>query len=269
MDLQLKDKVAIVTAASKGLGAATALRLAEEGARLVVVARSGANLKPTTDLIAQHSDVLPVVADVAQPDAAESIAKAAVDRFGRVDILIINAGGPPAGKFLDLKIEQWEASVQLTLMSAVRLCHAVVPHLLKNQAGTAGAGLRGTVAALTSMTVRQPIGNLILSNSIRLAVVGLMRTLADELGPQGIRFNSILPGWTATSRVEELLAGRARTNATSVEVERGKITADIPLGRMATPDEFADALTWLVSPRASYVHGTTLLVDGGFVKGTI
>ena len=261
MDLGLKDKVAIVTAASKGLGAATALRLAEEGAKVVVVARGETRLKA----VAGPIGALTVVADLVKPDAAESITRAAVDRFGRIDILIVNAGGPPGAKFLDLKIEQWEAAVQLTLMSAVRLCYAAIPHMLKNEPGA--GGIRGSMAAITSMTDRQPIDNLMLSNSIRLAVVGLMKTLANELGPQGIRFNSILPGWTTTERVEEILADRAKANGTTVEAERRKITSAIPLGRMATPGEFADALTWLVSPRASFVHGTTLLVDGGWTKG--
>ena len=262
MDLGLKDKVAVVTAASKGLGAATARRLAEEGAKVVVVARNEERLKS----LAQSIGALPLVADVARPDAAASIAQAALDRFGRLDILILNAGGPPSGKFLDLDAGHWEAAVQLTLMSAVRLCYAVVPHLLKNEPGAGGPGIRGAIAAITSISVKQPLDNLLLSNSIRMAVVGLIKTLANELGPQGIRFNSIVPGWTATERVEELLAARSKANHSSVEVERTKITDSIPLGRMGKPDEFADALAWLVSPRASYVHGTLLLVDGGIVK---
>ena len=263
MDLGLKDKVAVVTAASRGLGAATAHRLAEEGAQVIVVARDQARLSATAQAIGAY----PIIADVTRPDAAQSIVQAALDRFGRIDILILNAGGPPSGKFLDLKVEQWEAAVQLTLISAVRLCYAAVPHLLKNAPGA--GGIRGSIAALTSMSVKQPVDNLLLSNSIRMAVVGLMKTLANKLGPQGIRFNSILPGWTATERVEELLAARAKANHSTVEAERTKITNSIPLGRMATPDEFADALTWLVSPRASYVHGTTLAVDGGVARAAV
>ncbi len=139
---------------------------------------------------------MPIAGDVTQPDDVERMVQSTIDRWGRLDVLITNAGGPAAGKFLDLKIEQWEAAVQVSLMSVVRLCYAALPHLLKNDPPQ-----RGTIVAITSLSVKQPVENLLLSNSVRMAVIGLLKTLAGELGPQGIRVNAIAPGWTRTERV--------------------------------------------------------------------
>ncbi len=263
MDLRLKDKVVLVTAASRGLGAATAWRFAEEGACVAMAARNVEKLHAAADTIstATGAEVLPIVGDVTKPDDIERIVQSTVERWGRLDGLVINASGPPGGKFLDLKIEQWEATLQLTLMSAVRLCYAAVPHLLKNNPPE-----RGSIVAITSMTVKQPIEGLLLSNSVRMAVIGLLRTLANELGPQGIRINAVGPGWTATERVMEIMQSRARANGTSVDDEIKKVTSTIPFGRMGDPAEFADAVVWLASPRASYVHGQTLLIDGGWMR---
>jgi 3-oxoacyl-[acyl-carrier protein] reductase len=266
MDLQLTDKVVLVTAASRGLGAATARRFAEEGARVAVAARHAESLNKTVAAIAKdtRAQVLPVVGDVAKADEVERMVNTVLDRWGRLDSLIINAGGPPAGKFLDLKVEQWEAAIQLTLMSAVRLCYAALPHMLRNDPPQ-----RGSIVAITSMTVRQPIDGLLLSNSIRMAVVGLLRTLANELGSQGIRINAVGPGWTMTERVVEIMQGRAQANGTTVDDEIKKVTSTIPFGRMGDPGEFADAVVWLASPRASYVHGQTMLIDGGWMKSVM
>jgi 3-oxoacyl-[acyl-carrier protein] reductase len=266
MDLRLKDKVVLVTAASRGLGAATARRFAEEGARVAISARSAERIERTATLIALDTDtpVLPIVGDVSKPEEADRTVQAVIDHWGRLDILVTNAGGPAAGKFLDLKIEQWEAAVQLSLMSVVRLCYAALPYLLKNDPPD-----RGSIVAITSLSVKQPVDNLMLSNSVRLAVIGLLKTLSNELGPQGIRVNAIAPGWTRTERVEELMAARAKANGTTPEEELKKQAAAIPFGRMGKPDEFADALVWLASPRASYVHGIVLPVDGGTIKASL
>ncbi len=266
MDLQLKDKVVLVTAASRGLGAATARRFAEEGARVAITARNAARLDETAVAIARDtgSEVLAIVGDVARPAEAERMVQDTVERWGRLDILVTNAGGPAAGKFLDLKIEQWEAAVQLSLMSVVRLCYAALPHMLKNEPPQ-----RGCIVAITSLSVKQPVDNLMLSNSVRMAVIGLLKTLSVELGSQGIRVNAIAPGWTRTERVEELMAARAAANGTTPEEELKKQAAAIPFGRVGEPGEFADALVWLASPRASYVHGVVLPVDGGTIKATL
>ncbi|MBU0703073.1 MAG: SDR family oxidoreductase [Chloroflexi bacterium] len=261
MNLGLHDKVALVTAASKGLGKAVALRLAQEGARVAICARGEEALYQAADEIEAQTGqpALALPANVSDPEAADALVKSTVEQFGRVDVLVINAGGPPPGQFLDLTPDDWEAAVQLTLMSAVRLCYSVVP-VMKEQG-------RGSILAMTSITVKQPLPNLILSNSLRLGVAGLVKTLADELAPFGIRVNSICPGWTHTSRVDQLLRDRAERNETTPEEEAAKIAAAIPLRRMGTPEEFAAVAAFLVSPAASYVTGVSLLVDGGMYRG--
>ena len=261
MDLGLHDRIALVTAASKGLGRAVAFRLAQEGAHVAICARNEEPLAATATGIEVTTgrQTLALRADISDPDAADMLVKNTVERFGRIDILVTNAGGPPPGQFLDLAPEDWEAAMQLTLMSAVRLCYAVVP-LMKAQGG-------GSILAMTSITVKQPLPNLILSNSLRLGVTGLIKTLADELGSFGIRANCICPGWTRTARVEQLLRDRAERNGTTSEEEAANIAAAIPLGRMGTPEEFAAAAAFLVSPAASYITGVSLLVDGGMYRG--
>jgi 3-oxoacyl-[acyl-carrier protein] reductase len=261
MDLGLHDSVALVTAASKGLGRAVALQLAQEGAHVAICARGEAPLAATAAEIGAKTgrQVLPLPADVSDPAAAERLVEATVGQFGRLDVLVINAGGPPPGQFLDLAPEDWEAAVQLTLMSAVQLCYAAVPVMKARGAGS--------ILAMTSITVKQPQPNLVLSNSLRLGVVGLAKTLADELAPFGIRVNAICPGWTRTARVDQLLRDRAERNGTTPDEEAARIAAAIPLGRMGTPEEFAAAAAFLVSPAASYVTGVSLLVDGGMYRG--
>lgn len=261
MDLGLQDKTALVAAASKGLGRAVALRLAQEGAHVAICARTEEHLtKTAAEIEAQAGcQLLALPADVSDPAAVDALVKATVEQFGRIDILVVNAGGPPPGQFLDLTPDDWEAAARLTLMSAVHLCYAVVP-VMKEQGG-------GSILAMTSITVKQPLPNLILSNSLRLGVTGLIKTLADELAPFGVRANGICPGWTRTARVDQLLRDRARRNGTTPEEEAAKIATSIPLGRMGTPEEFAAAAAFLVSPAASYITGVSLLVDGGMYRG--
>ena len=266
MDLRLKDKVVLVNAASRGLGAATARRFAEEGARVAITARNGERLSALSHTLAQETgaDILPIVGDVSKPEEVDRTVQAVIDRWRRLDILVTNASGPTPGQFLTLKWENWEAAVQLTLLSVVRLCQAAIPHMLKNDPPQ-----RGVIVANTSYTVKQPAEGLLLSNSLRLGVVGLIKTLANELGPQGIRVNAIAPGWTKTERVDEIMAARAQRNGTTPEQEASRQIAEIPMGRMGVPEEFADALVWLASPRASYVHGIVLPVDGGTIKASL
>jgi len=262
MDLQLADKTALVTAASKGLGKAAARQLACEGARVAMCARSDL-IEAAADEIRQETnvDVLPLRADLTKQEDIDRVVHATLDRFNQIDILIINAGGPPPGGFLALKPEDWEAAVQLTLMSAVRLCYAVIPHMVER--GT------GSIVATESYTVKQPLENLILSNSIRLAVMGLMKSLANELGPKGIRVNTINPGWTQTERVDQLMEARAKTNGTTPSEEIAKTIASVPLGRMGTVEEYGRAIAWLASPAASYIHGQALFFDGGLTKSSL
>lgn len=262
MDLQLKDKVAVVTAASKGLGKAAALELAREGARVVISARSEV-LESTADEIRQQTgtEVLAVRGDVTRQEDIDALINATLEKFGQIDILFINAGGPPPGTFLSLTPEDWEAAINLTLMSAVRLCYAVVPHMVKRG--------EGCIITTQSVSVKQPIDNLILSNSLRMAVIGMMKTLANELGPLGIRVNSINPGWTWTERVEQLMKDRASRSGLSIEEESAKITASIPLKRMGTVEEFGKAVAFLASPAAAFIHGHALIFDGGMAKSAL
>lgn len=262
MDLGLKEKVAIVTAASKGLGKAAARAFALEGARLVMSARSEALDQAVQEIYQETgAQVLAVRGDVARQDDIDDLVAATLEAYGAIDILFINAGGPPPGTFLSLTPEDWEAACNLTLMSAVRLCYAVLPHML--------ARGEGSIVTTQSVSVKQPIDNLILSNSLRMAVIGLMKTLANELGPQGIRVNSINPAWTWTERVEQLITDRSNRSGASIEDESAKITAAIPLKRMGTVDEFGKAVAWLASPAASFIHGHALMFDGGMAKAAL
>ncbi len=260
MDLGLDSKIALVTASSRGLGRAVALRLAQEGAHVAICARGRDALRETADDIRRVTGqrVLTIPADVSRPETADQLVQATLETFGRLDILITNAGGPPPGQFLDFTPQDWEEAAQLTLMSAVRLCYAAAP-VMKEQG-------RGSILAMTSITVKQPLPNLILSNSLRLGVTGLIKTLADELAPFGIRANAICPGWTRTARVEQLLEDRAQRSGTTPEDEAANIAADIPLGRMGTPEEFAAAVAFLVSDAASFINGVSLSVDGGMAR---
>lgn len=263
MDLGLRNSVALVTAASEGLGAAVALKFAEEGARLVICSRDKGRIEARAAAIREgtNAEVLAVVADVTTPADVKRLVGTTVDYYERLDILITNAGGPPSAPFLKLSAEQFEAAFQLNLMSAVRLCYAAVPQMIKQGSGS--------IVTMTSISVKQPIDNLVLSNSIRLGVIGLTKTLANELGPEGIRVNSILPGWTRTGRVDELLDSRAKINNSTPEVEAERIAGSFPLGRMGEPEEIANATVFLASPAASYIHGAMLQVDGGAYKGAL
>lgn len=259
MDLGLKGKVALVTAASKGLGKAAALALAREGATVAISARSEL-LETTADQIRRETGmrVLALRGDLTRPPDIQALADRTLRDLGAIDILIVNAGGPIPGGFLALKPEDWETAFQLTVMSAVRLCTAVVPHMLERGSGS--------IVATQSYTVKHPMANLILSNSLRLAVVGLMKSMADELGPKGIRVNTIHPAWTQTDRVEQLMADRARRAGTTPEQEAAKAASEVPLGRMATVEEYGRTIAWLASPAASFIHGHALLFDGGVVR---
>ncbi|HZY45208.1 MAG TPA: SDR family oxidoreductase [Anaerolineae bacterium] len=263
MDLRLKDKVVLVTAASRGLGAASAHRFAAEGAQVAISARDKSHITQTALDIAKDTAarIFPIVGDVTKPEDADRTVQDVIDRFGRIDILIVNAGGPPAGPFKDMKWDQWEAAAHLVLLSAVRLCQAAIPHMLKNNPPD-----RGSIVAITSYVARQPGDGLAISNSLKISVVGLMKSLANEYAAQGIRVNSIAPGWTMTDRIKDIFRNRSERSGTSFDQEAAKVIAQIPIGRIANPDEFADALVWLASPCASYVTGILLPVDGGLTQ---
>lgn len=262
MDLALKDKAALVMAASKGLGRASAAALAREGARVAIASRSALIEATAADIrAATGGEVLPLRADVTRAEDIDAMVAATLAAFGRIDILIINAGGPPPGNFLDFQPADWEAALQLTLMSAVHVCYAVLPHMLAQKSGS--------IVAIESISVKQPIDNLILSNSIRMAVIGLLKSLANEFGAQGVRVNSINPTYTRTDRVDQLLRARAEKEGITMEEVAASLGRNMPLGRVGTPEEFGKAVAWLASPAASYIHGHALMFDGGATRSPL
>lgn len=261
MDLQLKGKVALVTAASKGLGQASAIALAREGAKLAISARSDAIEDTAAQIREVGGDVLTIKADVTKQADIDNMIKQTLDTYGRIDILVINAGGPTPGNFFDLTVDDWEAGVQLTLMSAVRVCYNVIPHMLENGSGS--------IVAIESLSIKQPINNLILSNSIRLAVIGLLKSLSLEFGKKGIRINSVNPTFTHTGRVDQVFKAREEATGEPVTEQLAAINASIPLGRIGTPEEFGRTVAWIASPAASFIHGTNLMFDGGQTANTV
>jgi 3-oxoacyl-[acyl-carrier protein] reductase len=262
MDLGLKDKIALVTGASRGLGYATALTLAREGCRVVVNSRSEENAKVAAKKILAETGAQPIglAGDVSDPSVPENLVAETVEALGGLDLLVTNAGGPPPGPFESFDEETWQKSIDLSFMSHVRLIRAALTYLRDSDAAS--------VLTVTSISVKQPIVNLVLSNSVRAATIGLTKTLAMELGKDGIRFNSILPGWTETERVVQLMENRAAENKTTVQEETAKQSKESPLGRIGQPEEFANAAAFLLSPAASYITGVMLNVDGGMYKGT-
>ena len=260
MDLGLKNKIALLTGASSGLGFATANALAGEGARIAINSRDENKLASARDqLTAAGAEVIILPGDITDPAVPARLVEETVAALGGLDLLFTNAGGPPPSAFEDISEETWAQSIDLSFMSHVRLIRAALPHLRKSEAPT--------VLTVTSISVKQPIPNLVLSNSIRAATAGLTKTLALELGPDGIRFNSILPSYTHTERVEQLLANTAERKGTTLEEEFQAQNQRSPLGRMGTPEEFGRTAAFLLSPAASYITGLMLNIDGGTYKG--
>jgi 3-oxoacyl-[acyl-carrier protein] reductase len=262
MDLGLKEKRVLITGASRGLGAAIGLCFAQEGATLALNARNALRLVETADRISSQTGrpVHPLPGDLVEPDAPKKVVEEAIRLMGGLDILICNTGGPSPARFDELDDAAWLQANDLLLMSTVRLIRSALPALRISSFAS--------ILTVTSFAVKQPIPNLILSNSIRNAVVGLTKSLALEFGEMGIRVNSILPGWTETERVADLMADRARRAGTTPQAEQIKQAAGSPFARMATPKEFAQAAVFLSSPAASYLTGVMLSVDGGMYKGT-
>ena len=260
MDLGLKDKVALVAAGSRGLGRAVAEELAAEGASLVLCARDVNTLTETAAAIADASGahVLAVPADVTNVDSINKLVEAGSDRFGRIDILVTNAGGPPAGTFDQITREQWDEALRLTLFSAIELARAVLPGMRERR--------WGRILNITSIAVKQPVENLMLSNSLRAGLTGFARTLANEVAAEGITVNNILPGYTRTERLDELATMMAEKQGISASEFRGVWEKEIPMGRLGEPREFAALAAFLVSERASYITGTSIQVDGGWIR---
>jgi len=263
MDLHLSGKKAVVTGASRGLGYAVALGLAQEGVDLVINSRNQEKIFDAATTLSREGGVKVsgIAGDIAEPSFPEQFMKQAVEKLGGLDLLVTNAGGPPPGKFEDFDDATWQRAIDLSFLSHVRLIRAALPHLRHSGSPS--------VLTITSYSVKQPVPNLVLSNSIRAATVGLTKTLALELGYDRIRFNSILPGWTETERVQELMGARAKQKGTTIDAEIAAQAQDSPLGRMGQPQEFANVAVFLLSPAASYVTGVMVTVDGGMYKGTL
>jgi 3-oxoacyl-[acyl-carrier protein] reductase len=263
MDLGLKNKIALVTGSSRGLGYATAYLLAQEGAKVAINGRDEEKLRAAAERIYAETgaEVLALVGDAAQPETPQTLVDATVSAFGGLDLLVTNTGGPQPGAFETLGEAEWLRGIDLCLLAHVRLIRAALPHLKQSSAPS--------VLTVTSISVKQPISNLVISNSVRGATIGLTKSLALELASTGIRFNSILPSWTETERVGVLLGARAAANGTTLEEETAKMNREMPLGRMAQPEEFARAAVFLLSPAASYLTGVMLPVDGGTYKATV
>ena len=262
MDYGLRGRVAVVNAASKGIGRAIAEALAAEGVRLVISARNGEALARTATEIAaaQSQQVVPVAADVAQAGTAERLVGEAVARFGRLDILVNHSGGPPAGTFADLDDAAWQAAFELLLLSVVRMVRAAVRHLR--------ASGHGRIVNVASFSVKQPIPGLILSNSLRAGVVGLAKTLADELAPAGITVNTVCPGRIMTDRTCAAHRDRAQREGVPVDdIVHAVHHTEVPLGYVGDPADMGHAVAFLCSDAAGYITGVTLPIDGGLLRG--
>ncbi len=261
MDMGLWDRVAIVAASSTGLGKAVAIGLAKEGAKLAICARTESALEAAAAEIRDTTgaEVLARVVDVSIESQVQAFAAAARHRFGRVDICVANAGGPPSKPFDQTTVAEWEAAVQLNLMSTLFFVREVLPAMREQK--------WGRMITITSVAVKQPLDGLILSNSVRAAVLGLVKSLANECGADNVLVNNVCPGFTATARLKALAGKLAKAEGLPPEDIEARWTNQIPMRRLGQPDEFANLVVFLASERASYITGTSISVDGGFVKG--
>ena len=263
MDLGLRGRVALVAASSKGLGRAVAEELAAEGVSLVLCSRGGEALGATADAIAQRYGVpvLPIAADVGKPEEVERVAREGLARFQKIDILLTNSGGPPPGPFESLTRQAWDDATALVLGSVVGFCREVLPGMKERR--------WGRILNVTSIAAKQPVDNLMLSNSIRAAVIGFARTLATEVAPFGVTVNNLLPGFTRTERMVELSEVTAAKEGVTPDQALAKFTAAVPMGRMGEPREFAALAAFLASERASYITGQSMAVDGGWIRSLL
>jgi len=265
MNLGLKDKVALILASSKGLGLACAKIFYGEGANVIISSRSMENLERAKNEIANHkpkksnNKIISLVSDLNDETQIKSLVDETVKIFGRIDILVHNASGPPSAPINKISRDDWQNSVNLNLLSFVRVSELVVAIMQQQKFGR--------IIAITSVSVKQPLDNLVLSNTIRLGVVGFAKTLANEYAKDNILVNVVCPGPTLTNRMKDLINTTVEQTGKSEEEVKKSWTNQIPLGRLGKPEELANLIVFLASEKASYITGTTIQVDGGFIKG--
>ncbi|HYA27902.1 MAG TPA: SDR family oxidoreductase [Acidobacteriota bacterium] len=261
MELGLNGKVALVAGASQGMGKAAALGFAREGAKVAICARGEAALNQAADLIRKESgsEVWAIVADMSKPDDIKKFVNESAKHFGRVDVIVNNAGGPPPGEFMKFTDDDWNNAFNLSFMSTMRMTREAVPHMRKVGGGK--------VINITSYSVKEPIAGLVLSNAVRSAVIGMAKTLSRELARDSILFNNVCPGRIDTDRAQKLNKARADRLGKPVEEINKEMASEVPLGRYGTAEEAADLIVFLGSDRASYITGTTIAIDGGLVRG--
>ena len=267
MDLGLENKVALVLASSKGLGFACAKGLYEEGANVVICSRSEENLSKAKESLAsiatigENNKVHSIVVNLMDEEQIKSLVEKTLAEFGRIDVLVHNAGGPPSAPIEKITKKNWKDSIDLNLLSFVRIAELVVPIMQKQGSGR--------IIAITSVSVKQPLNNLVLSNTTRLGIVGFAKTLANENAKENILVNVVCPGPTLTDRMKEIINTTVENTGQSKEEVEKAWTDQIPLGRMGNPEEFANIVVFLASEKASYITGTVIQVDGGFVKSAL
>ena len=261
MDLGIKGKVALVAGASQGMGRAAALGFAREGAKVSICARGEAALNEAAAMIRKETggEVLSMVADMAKAEDIQRFVNKSAEHFGRVDIIVNNAGGPPPGDFMKFSDEDWTNAYNLSFMSTMRMTREAVPHMRKVGGGR--------VINITSYSVKEPIAGLVLSNAVRSAVIGMAKTLSRELAAHNILINNVCPGRIDTERAQKLNKARADRLKRPIEEINREMAAEVPLGRYGTTEEAADLIVFLGSERASYITGTTIQIDGGLVRG--
>jgi 3-oxoacyl-[acyl-carrier protein] reductase len=261
MDLGLKNKIALVTASTKGLGKATAIALAAEGANVIINGRHRQNINDAVEEIKSKTgkEPLAIQGDVTRPEDIDRIFDETIKHYGTIHILVSNAGGPPAGGFDDFDDEQWLKAVELSLMSTIRLLRKASPIMQRQK--------WGRIVNISSITVKQPSENLILSNSIRAAVIGLTKTISRDLAKNNVLINNIAPYYISTKRVEYLMKETADKKGITKETVLESIVKEIPIGRLGTPEEFGNFAAFLCSERNSYITGTTIQFDGGAYRG--
>ncbi|HWG49062.1 MAG TPA: SDR family oxidoreductase [Candidatus Acidoferrales bacterium] len=261
MDLGLKGRGVIVAASSEGIGRATAEAFAREGAQVAMCARTEKTLRDAAEKIrsATGAEVYSEPLDVTDAAAVQRFTDTVAKQFGRIDVCVTNAGGPPAKNFLSVSLEEWRKAVEMNFMSVVHFARAVIPYMQRHR--------WGRIVTITSVTVKQPVDALVMSNAVRAGVVGLVKSLSNEFGKDGITVNNVAPGYTATERLKELAGVRALAEGTSPDTIYEQWASAAPLKRLGGPGEIADVIVWLASQKAAFITGQTVLADGGIYRG--